>query len=115
MAVNHDPDWALLSEHLDRVIELSEADQTEYLAELQRSAPEIAARLDQLLRARQRAAFSGFLEGSQLPEIGGRSGTADGVVPRARLAARQVGEQSIELTAYRGALTLDCFLELPDS
>ena len=66
--MNRDSDWRLLNEHLDRVIDLTEAERAKYLAQLQKAVPEIAARLAELLGARQKAAFSGFLEDSLLPE-----------------------------------------------
>ncbi len=93
--MNRDSDWRLLNEHLDRVIEFTQAERAEYLAALQESAPQIAARLAQLLRAGAEPAFSGFLEESLASEM------QPGEEP---LVGRLVGPYAIDAEIGRGGM-----------
>ncbi|MHB8812244.1 MAG: serine/threonine-protein kinase [Steroidobacteraceae bacterium] len=54
--------WQRLSPHLDRVLGLPEEQWPAYLTALERDDPAAAAELDRLLRARQDARFTGFLD-----------------------------------------------------
>jgi len=93
--VDRDSDWRLLNEHLDRVIELTQVERAEYLAELQQSAPQLAARLAQLLRAGQQAAFAGFLEDPLLAEV---------QPSEEPLLGRMVGPYAIDAEIGRGGM-----------
>ena len=106
--MNSDPDWQSLSGHLDRIVELSEAEQAAYLAELHQSAPEIAARLFDLLRARHEPAFADFLSGAALPEA--HSGAAGLLESRIlqfvvrEQAGTQVGAYTLTALLGRGGM-----------
>ncbi len=65
---NFDPNWQLVYDHLDRVLDLSETEQAGYIGDLQKNDPSTAAQLAALLEARQQNAFSDFLAGSPLPD-----------------------------------------------
>ena len=93
--MDRDSDWRLLNEHLDRVIELTQVERAEYLAELQQSAPQLAARLAQLLRAGQQAAFAGFLEDPLLAEV---------QPSEEPLLGRMVGPYAIDAEIGRGGM-----------
>ncbi|HUA24118.1 MAG TPA: serine/threonine-protein kinase [Steroidobacteraceae bacterium] len=93
--MDRDSDWRLMNEHLDRVIELTQVERAEYLAELQQSAPQLAARLAQLLRAGQQAAFAGFLEDPLLAEV---------QPSEEPLLGRMVGPYAIDAEIGRGGM-----------
>jgi hypothetical protein len=53
--------WQSLSEHLDRVLELSEPEQSEWMAALSARNPEMAARIAAILAGRAQKSFVSFL------------------------------------------------------
>jgi serine/threonine-protein kinase len=88
--------WRTLSEHLDRALELSDAERQEWLKQLREDEPALAKELAELLEARAQAAFSGFLSGPPLiPEGAGRIAT---------LIGRRVGPYVIDAEIGRGGM-----------
>jgi serine/threonine protein kinase len=88
--------WRLLSEELGRVLELTEADRAAWLAQLNASAPEMAAKLERLLANCREKGFSQFLEGSvfSVPES----------MEQATLVGRTVGAYTIAEEIGRGGM-----------
>jgi serine/threonine-protein kinase len=88
--------WRTLSEHLDRALELSDAERRKWLKQLREDEPALANELAELLDARAQAAFSGFLSGPPLiPEGAGRIAT---------LIGRRVGPYVIDAEIGRGGM-----------
>jgi len=66
MGVSSDPGWKSFSDHLDRILDLSEPDACRYLANLEKTDAATASRLNALLRARDHRGYAAFLTGSPL-------------------------------------------------
>jgi hypothetical protein len=64
MPATPDAQWQSLSEHLDRVLDLSETQRAQYLTDLAWCDPEAAARVAQMLGTLSQNAFSDFLMAS---------------------------------------------------
>jgi serine/threonine-protein kinase len=88
--------WQILSELLDKALEMSEADRAAWLTELRREQPQTATELEKMLGESQKRGFSQILEGSAF-------------VPttppdRAALLGRTVGAYVIDEEIGRGGM-----------
>lgn len=88
--------WQRLSEHLDRVLELSQPECARYLAALEDSDFEIAVLLRRLLAAREQADFAEFL--SESPRL------IPDALAEATLIGRRVGPYVIEAEIGSGGM-----------
>ena len=92
-----DPDtWRRISEHIDRLLELSAEARAGYLASLGHDEPEIAAQLGQLLAGREQTGFDGFLSGAgpRAPDPG----------PGATFIGSPLGAYVLEAEVGRGGM-----------
>jgi serine/threonine protein kinase len=96
MPVTLDARWQRLSEHLDQILDLSEAGRSDYLADLASSDPETARSLADVLGAADREGFSDFLVGSSAL-------SADTFVA-STLIGRTVGSYVIDVEIGRGGM-----------
>jgi eukaryotic-like serine/threonine-protein kinase len=87
--------WQELSEHLDRVLELTEPQRAEWLAALSQTDPEMAGLVANLLGADKCDEFAGFLEGAS-PIPVKEAGTT--------LIGRRVGPYEIDAEIGRGGM-----------
>jgi eukaryotic-like serine/threonine-protein kinase len=88
--------WESLSKHLDKALDLGEAERASWLSALEQSDPGMAALLSHALAAREHAAFSGFLEGSApIPMRGLQTAT---------LVGRQIGPYVIDAKIGHGGM-----------
>jgi serine/threonine-protein kinase len=88
--------WQILSELLDKALEMNEADRAAWLSELRREQPQTALELEKMLAESQKQGFSQILEGSAF-------------VPttppdRATLLGRTVGAYVIDEEIGRGGM-----------
>ncbi|HUI60826.1 MAG TPA: protein kinase [Steroidobacteraceae bacterium] len=88
--------WETLSEHLDRLLELDEAERSAWLAQLGCTDPDMATRLSRLLAERQQDGFSQFLQGAAAP--------LTDHLGEATLVGRQVGPYVIDAEIGRGGM-----------
>jgi serine/threonine-protein kinase len=95
MGASSDRGWKAFSDHVDRILELSEPDLARYLADLEKTDPATANRLGVLLRARARAGYSSFLSDSALPGL---------EQPASSLVGRTVGPYVIDAEIGRGGM-----------
>lgn len=61
------PQWHLVSEHLDRALELAEEERERYVAGLERDSPGVARQVRSLLEGGREAPFQRFLAGAAPP------------------------------------------------
>jgi serine/threonine-protein kinase len=87
--------WRLFSDYLDRALELPEPERAPWLAELACTQPEIAAKLELALAARDRKDFGEFLSNSPFPGA---------PIASAALIGRLVGPYLIESEIGRGGM-----------
>lgn len=87
--------WDSISEHLDRVLDLSEAERKRSLAALREHSPDLAAQLDEYFALRERDGYAEFLSDNPLPVAGPAVAT---------LIGRQIGPYRIEAEAGRGGM-----------
>jgi serine/threonine-protein kinase len=88
--------WQRVSEHLDRVLELSPSQCADYLAALEREDSTVAALLREMLAARGQSSFAQFLCGP-MPRI-------PDAAPAGGLVGRRVGSYLIDAEIGRGGM-----------
>ena len=91
-----DERWQALSEHLDRVLELTEPQRAEWLAALSQTDPEMAGLVANLLGAQKRDEFADFLEGASPIPVEEVAGTT--------LIGRRVGPYEIDAEIGSGGM-----------
>jgi eukaryotic-like serine/threonine-protein kinase len=96
MPASPDEQWRSLSDHLDRILDRSGTDRSQYLADLAASDPETAAKLAKMLGALNQDAFAEFLSGSP-PR-------AAAEIPETTLVGRKVGAYVIDAEIGRGGM-----------
>jgi serine/threonine-protein kinase len=88
--------WRLVTDELDRMLELPEGEHARYLEQLEREQPAVAAQLRRLLRMRHQPAFADFLTGRS---------PFSGEIPAApSLVGRHVGAYVIETEVGHGGM-----------